>query len=277
MKKITLFALLMVSGFGFSQSKSTGNISLPLATGITANITLDNTTSTVTLVLSGPNDRWFACKFGGFTTGMAQGNDGVYYNGSTLVDSYEGGFGAVSPDILGLNSDGVANQNWTIITNSLTGITRTITATRAFNTGDAKDYVFNYSNSTIAISQAHSKNASFLMNSSNDHGHPSVANPNQLFFREFGTAQFTTLSTVDFTLNTAVIYPNPSFGEFKVQSKTNLDQINIYSQTGQFVKSIDVADKSDKVEINVKGLSTGIYLIELKNATDKSWKKVVIE
>ena len=46
---------------------------------------------------------------------------------------------------------------------------------------------------------------------------------------------------------------------------------------GQFVKTIDVSDKSDKVEVSIKGLSTGIYLIELKNANEKSWKKVIVE
>ena len=276
MKKITLLTLLLISGFGFSQSKSTGNISLALATGVTTKLTLNNTTSIVTMVFSGPSDRWFACKFGNFNSGMNQGNDGVYYNGTTLIDSFEGGFGAISPTILGLNND--TSQDWTILSNTLSGAIRTITASRAFNTGDSNDYVFNYSTNVISISQAHSKNASFLMNSNNDHGHPNASNPNILFFRDINTnVQFTTLGVEDFSLNATAIYPNPSNGEFKIQTKTNLDQINVYSQTGQFVKTIDVTDKSDKVEVNVKGLATGIYLIELKNATEKSWKKIIVE
>jgi hypothetical protein len=73
-----------------------------------------------------------------------------------------------------------------------------------------------------------------------------------------------------------MIYPNPSNGLFTVKAKSALKMINIYAQTGSFVRSIHVTD-SESMEVNVEGLATGIYLIELQNDTDKSWKKVIIE
>jgi LEA14-like dessication related protein len=44
---------------------------------------------------------------------------------------------------------------------------------------------------------------------------------------------------------------------------------------GAFVKTIMI-NNSDAAEINIKGLSTGIYLLELVNANEKSWKKIII-
>ena len=51
----------------------------------------------------------------------------------------------------------------------------------------------------------------------------------------------------------------------------------MYSQVGALVKTIEVNDASDAVEVNVSGLQTGVYLLELVNATEKSWKKVIVE
>ena len=87
---------------------------------------------------------------------------------------------------------------------------------------------------------------------------------------------FTTLGVADFSLNAAQIYPNPTTGDFAVQSKTTLTQVNIYTQTGAFVKTITV-DETDSTAVTVKGLSTGVYLLELVNDTDKAWKKVIVK
>ena len=87
----------------------------------------------------------------------------------------------------------------------------------------------------------------------------------------------TTLGVDDFSLKTSSIYPNPSNGNFTIETKTGLDQINVYSLIGTLVKTIDVKDKSNTVEISLRKLQTGIYLVELKNGNDKSWKKIIIE
>ena len=80
----------------------------------------------------------------------------------------------------------------------------------------------------------------------------------------------------DFSLRATQIYPNPSNSEFLVKAKTTLQKINIYSQTSAFIKSVEVNNETDTPEVNVKGLQTGIYLLELVNATEKSWKKIIV-
>ena len=50
----------------------------------------------------------------------------------------------------------------------------------------------------------------------------------------------------------------------------------MYSQTGAFIKSIKANDSTTN-EINLSDLAKGIYFLELKNETDKSWKKIIVE
>ncbi|WP_295338320.1 T9SS type A sorting domain-containing protein [Flavobacterium sp.] len=252
MKKITL--LLLLPFLGFSQSKVSNTVSV---SNSNVTILLDNDTQTATLTLVGPSDRWLAAQFGSFSGGMEAGSDVVYYNGTVLVDATHGGIG-VAP-----TAD--AQNNWTVATNTVASGVRTIVATRPFNSPDATDYDFNYNNTTIGIALAQGNSASFSL------AYHGAAN------RISNTAvPFTTLGVEDFSLNATQIYPNPSNGDFSIQLKTSLTQVNIYSQTGAFVKTIKV-EESDSATVSVNGLSTGVYLLELVNNTNKAWKKVIIK
>ncbi len=55
-----------------------------------------------------------------------------------------------------------------------------------------------------------------------------------------------------------------------------MSKINVYSQTGAFVKTIEVSNDSKDIDVSINGLSSGVYLLELQNNVEKSWKKVVI-
>lgn len=260
MKKITLLLFLICSILGLSQEKSTGIVSL--STNVKANITLNNSTSLVTLSLTGPNDRWFALQFGSFANGdgMMAGADVVYWNGTTLVDGVQEGVGS-QPTVDPIN-------NWTLVSNTnnspSTGL-RTVVFSRPFNTGDANDYTFNYSDTTIDFVWARKNIAGYTIDY---HGATN---------RGYGIGnQYTNLGVEDFSLNNTLIFPNPSSGKISIIYKTSLTKVNIYSQTGQLVRKIDIKDKSENVKLNVEGLENGVYLIELQNDSEKSWKKVII-
>jgi len=255
-RKLLLTLALVTTILAMGQSKSTGVQTL--STNMGAKLDLDNGTSTVTLTITGPNDRWFALQFGSFTGGMATGSDLVYWNNVTLVDAKHEGIN-ITPSV-------DATNNWTITTNlnntPMAGL-RTIVATRALNTGDANDYVFNISNSNIDLAWARSSSAGYgLANHGGGNRGVSVDIP-------------LTLGTEDFSLNASSIYPNPSDGNFTIIAKTNLSKVDVYTITGTFVKSIEV-ESSENKEINVSGLQTGVYLLELQNETEKSWKKVIV-
>ncbi len=259
MKKITLLALLAVSITAFAQQKSTGNVTL--STNMTANLTLNNTTSKATLTLTGPSDRWFALQFGAFGSGggMSSGEDFVYANGTTLVDANHAGY-AQFP-----NTD--ATQNWTVTSNTVASGIRTIIAERNLSTGDSRDYTFSYTNATIDFAWARNGSAGYSLN---NHG---GAN------RGYNTsvALSTSLGIEDFSLNSSSIHPNPSNGNFSVATKTGLNQINVYSPLGAIIQTIDIKDKSTAVDVSLKNLQKGIYLVELKNENEKFWKKIIIE
>jgi hypothetical protein len=261
MKKITLLlSILAISTTGFAQQKTTGTVTL--STNLTANLTLNNTTSKAILTLTGPSDRWFALQFGSFAdgNGMASGQDVVYADGTTLVDGKMNGIGAPPPND--------TTNNWTVTSNQIVSGVRTITAERNLSTGDINDYTFNYANSTIDFAWARRSSAGYALNY---HG---AANRGYQLSVPLTTSA---LGVADFSLKAATVYPNPSKGSFNVETKTSLDKINIYSQTGSLIKTIDVKDKSNAIEVDLKDSQKGIYLIELQNEKEKTWKKIIIE
>ncbi|GGD29323.1 T9SS type A sorting domain-containing protein [Flavobacterium orientale] len=258
MKKITFYVFLLTGCLAFSQ-KSTGVVTLN--DDMEATLSLNQTNSLVTLTLVGPNDRWFALQFGSFTGGMQPGTDVVYWNGSILVDAKHNGIG-VAPTTDPVN-------NWTQVSNtnnSPSAGLRTLVYTRPFNSGDTDDYLFNYSDVTIDLAYAVIETATFTLQY---HGGP----PNRGVYLN---VPLTDLSVTDFSLNATEVYPNPSNGNFSIKTKTNLDVITIYSQTGALIRTISVNDPSENIEVTVNGLQSGIYFIELKNKTDKSWKKIIV-
>ena len=81
----------------------------------------------------------------------------------------------------------------------------------------------------------------------------------------------------DFSLNAATVYPNPSNGNFTITTKTFLKSVDVYTINGALIKSYKVDDSSENVEFNISDLPSGVYLLELKNDSEKTWKKVIIE
>jgi len=85
-----------------------------------------------------------------------------------------------------------------------------------------------------------------------------------------------TLGTESFSLKDSQLYPNPSNGDFTIETKTHLNKINVYSHTGIFIKTVEVKDFSESVVLKINGLQSGVYLLELQNDTEKSWKKIIV-
>ena len=253
MKKITILLFCFLSFSGFSQSKTTGVINL--SSNMTANFTLNNATSKVTLVLTGPSDRWFAMGLGvleGF--GMSDG-DVVVYTTSLSDRNY---VGTVAPA-----TD--SSQDWTTVSNVVASGVRTLTLERALTNSDVNDIQLPYSSTnSIDLAWARSSTASTSLA---NHGGGN---------RGFATGTFTTLGLEDFSLNATSVYPNPSSGEFYIKTKTNLSKVNLYNQTGALVKTIDITDDSKEVRVNTSGIQSGVYFLELLNNAEKSWKKVIV-
>lgn len=256
MKKTTLLFLTFISLLGFAQTKTTGVVNV--GSNLTVKLDLNNSNSTATLTITSPSTSWYGLGFAeGFAPeggGMQAGTDCVVLRSTTnFSDSRITGNGNPQTD---------ATQNWIVSSNTVAGSIRTIVANRPFSTGDSNDYTFNYSLNSIAFLYASPGNGSFSVS---NHGGA----------RGYQNAALMVLGIEDFSLNASTVFLNPSNGNFMIKTKTGLDKIDVYTQIGAFVKTIDVKATTE-TEVNVEGLSTGVYLIQLQNSTEKSWKKVLI-
>jgi hypothetical protein len=250
MKK-TILLMLLTGTLGFGQN-STGTVNL--GTSMTAKI--DTNTTEVTLTLTGPSTGWFGIGFGGLF--MSTAEDMFIWSSSADRDYTSTGQARPSVDAGGANG-----QNWIILSDDAPGAVRTIVAKRPLVSSG--DYTFLNDNSSIEVVYANGTALNLAY-----HGSASTGR------RGASTLTRTSLSLEDFSLNAASVYPVPSKGSFTVQSKTGINNLEIYTQTGAFVKTVNVSPSSN-TEVNVQGLSKGTYLIQLKNDNDKSWKKVIIE
>jgi hypothetical protein len=254
MKKLLLF--LLIGCAVTAQQKSTGLVTL--VDDVKATIILDNATQIATITLSGPEDRWFALKFGSFSSGMQSGPDVVFYDGTTLIDARQTGSGPVA--------DG--SQDITIVSSTLTEGIRTFVVTRPFNTGDVNDFVFNFNDVNIDLAGAYGMSSgSYAL---------SFHGPN----RALQTDQsFQTLGVEDFGMaKQVVLYPNPARDVLTFEMNIPVYEINIYTHSGKKVKQILNQDiQGNSLSIDVQNFATGIYLIEFKGNQSTSWEKVIIQ
>lgn len=214
-------------------------------------IKIDTDATTVTLTLTGPSTTSLAIGFGGLTMGSVM--DMFVWSSSSNRDyTPSGEQSAPSPDAL-------ASQSWTILTDVPNAGVRTVVATRALISSG--DYTFVNSNASIPIIYSRNSSQTF-----GQHG-----------IKGSLTLTRSALGVEDFSLNAAKIYPNPSNGNFIVNSNSAVKKLHVYSQIGVFVKAIEYDGNSNQVEVNLKGLPFGVYLIELQNDADKAWKKIIIE
>ena len=70
------------------------------------------------------------------------------------------------------------------------------------------------------------------------------------------------------------IYPNPVCDHLKIENLGNATDINIYSTTGQVVRTVSSAMES--VEIDMTNLSAGIYFVKMQDKKNTITKKIQI-
>ena len=153
--KKTYLLLLFLLGLiksSFSQTYSTGVVNLSNTSGLAMTAKID-VTNQVKITLTGPAGRWFSVGFNANT--MTSGTDVVSVHSVGSLNAFDCSLSGFSAP----NSD--PSQNWTISSDVVSGTVRTVIATRALNTGDANDYVFSASASSISLIWARSSSATF--------------------------------------------------------------------------------------------------------------------
>ena len=237
MKKTLLILFLITSSSLFAQSFSTGTQTL--TSGLTANINIDNDTGTTTLTLAGPSNKWFGIGFG---NSNMNGTDILMTDGSsTLRDAYSTSNGEPQAD---------ASQDWTLEVNSVVNGTRTIVASRANNTGDSNDYVFNASAGSLTVIWA--------VGSSTTYAYHSIRG---------ATALSVSLGISENNLLNFEMYPNPVSDLLNIQLPTGTEkaEVGVFDYTGRLVSSKTIS--SNDTAIDVQQISKGIYMIRVATNT----------
>ena len=149
---LTLLFFIAYFTIGYSQTYTTGVVTLSTTAGLAMTAKIDVSTQ-VTLTLTGPAGRWFAVGFN--ASSMAPGTDVVGVHSSGTLSAFDcnlTGYVAPSTD---------AQQDWTVTSDAVNAGVRTIVATRALNTGDANDYIFPVVPTSVGLIWARSSSASF--------------------------------------------------------------------------------------------------------------------
>jgi hypothetical protein len=243
-KKITFLLLFLVSTFGFSQSKSTAIIALNA--DMTAKFTLDSATSKVALVLTGPSDKWSSLGIG--TSSSTTSGDVFVYTASVTDNSP-----STNP-----------NGEWNTVSNIVVSGKRTVTLERMLTNSDLNDLQLAF-DTTNSIDVVWSRSGSAIATAPNPNRGSTIA----VFSATLG------VDAVSF-YDEVLLYPNPSSSEVFIKSKTNLSKVMVYSQTGALVKTVKISDNSNEIKVNVNDLPKALYIFELQNDAEKTWKKVLV-
>ena len=242
MKKITFLSLLfLVTSAVIGQTYSTGTITLSNTSGLTMTLRLD-VGAQVSMTLTGPASRWFSVGFG--ATSMTAGTDVVLvHTGGTLTS-----FDRVLPGFSTPTAEAI--QNWTINSNTVSGNIRTITATRALNTGDSNDYIFPSIPSTLNIIWARGNANNYSL------GYHGGANRGV-------TAVNFTLGSNDFATSNVKMFPNPasSMVYFELPEILQQAEIQIFDMLGKKVKHLIY--NQNALAVPVDDLAKGFYQVNI--------------
>ena len=253
MKKIYFaVALFAVYSVSIAQTKSSGTVFLNSL--MTLKIDTNATTSTVTIALTGPSDKWFGIGFNAFGA-MANGTDCLYY-ASSLIDAKITGQATPVTD--------TANE-WTVVSNNLvSATTRSLVLTRNF-VGGTGDYTFVYNNTGLNIIWAYGSGLTMSQHSSTGRG---------------STALGFTLGVDDFAaLDKISIAPNPTNGIVTISknNQTSISKVTIFDINAKVLKVIDSELDLEAIQIDLSKFSKGVYFMEITNETDKVVKKIILQ
>ncbi|PQA92423.1 secretion protein [Chryseobacterium shigense] len=241
MKKVLLVLSVALANLVWAQF-STGTVNL--SAGMTIKINTNPTT--VTMTLTGPDTSYLGVGFGGNGTsgGMVTGVDGFIYNSNstsnTNIDYTFAGIGQTP------NAD--AAQDWTITSNTTSGGTRTIVATRSLAGGNG-DTVF--TNNTNAI------NIFFAKGSSTALAYHGGGTSN----RGYAVLTRAVLGTSEAIAESkkVILYPNPATDRVQFKNADKIKSVDVYESTGRKVRSLELNGDA----ITVSDLKPGSYYLEI--------------
>lgn len=247
MKKLLLISSLVLATTVSAQFSS-GVVTLG-STGMT--VKLDTTPTTAIITLTGDSNSMLGLGFG--SSGMANGADGFIYNSTSSRDYTFGGFSAPSADPV---------QDWTQTSNTISGSTRTVVATRSL-LGGTGDFAIPNAAGTINIFYARTSGGQSIAYHGASRGYVSLN-------------MVASLGTNDLLAESKKVslYPNPAKSTVSFKNADKIKSVDIYESTGRKVKTVKLESES----INVSDLKSGSYYLEITlNDGTLSFEKLIKE
>lgn len=236
MKKVLLTFSVALANLVWAQF-STGTVSLPAAS---MTVKIVTTATQVTLTLTGDSNSMLGIGFGGNgadTGGMASGSDGFIYNSGANRDFTFIGMTTPQAD---------PAQDWTVGTNTVSGSTRTIVATRSL-TGGAGDHAFTNDASTINVFYSRRLGNQALGYHGGDRGYAALTRS------VLGTSEAVAES------KKVGLYPNPAKETVSFKNADKIKSIDIYETAGRKIRTV----QPDGEKVDVRDLKPGIYYFEI--------------
>ena len=241
MSKITKLSILIffISLTLNAQTYSTGMVTLSNTTGLEIQAKLDITATEVTLTLNGPADRWIAIGFGG--NNMNTVTDAFIYESAGTYDKKIIPYNTPQTD---------ANQDWTLISDVVTGTKREVIATRVLDTGENYDYVFSHSTNSIPVIWARGNGTVMDLAYHGANKGATVLNPAVLGIENQEQIHF-------------ALYPNPVKDNLQIVLQSNAKDYTyvIYSVIGAKIQFGKLNKNFNK--INTTNFNSGIYLLKI--------------
>lgn len=258
MNKTTLALLgFLLTSFAFAQTYSTGMMELYNVDDDVFSAKVDVTADLVTLTLSGPDNRYLGFGFGLQT--MDTGGDVVMFYDD--VDTAEEDYQLSDRRFLGTGTvpEIDANQDWTLVSNSLEDGQRTVIGTRTLDTGHDDDYVFSTSDSSLNFVWA-------VGNSYALGWHGSARG---------GSMQSLALSQEDVVLSEFKMTPNPGRSKFVLQLPSGAGHVRlqVYDVLGKRILTKFVSTLT--TTIDVSNWNSGVYLVRVLSDYGSQTKRFV--
>lgn len=252
MKKITLLLISFLGMVLQAQQFDSGVVTLSNTSGLAITVRIQTNASTVTLIATGPSDRWFAIGFG--TQNMNSG-DCLIFSSAGISDRNFIGFTTPSTD----------TNDWTVSSNSVAGNIRTIVGTRALTSPNPTgDYAFSNSATAIPVVWARSDSAT---NSLAYHGGSN---------RGSATVN-TTLNSDLFSMQEIKLFPNPANEQLNIQLPSVISNIDyqIFDLSGKRIISGTFQNLENSIDVN--SFNQGTYLLYLSHPEMGSLTKLWVK
>uniref|UniRef100_UPI00404B9C16 T9SS type A sorting domain-containing protein n=1 Tax=Gelidibacter sp. TaxID=2018083 RepID=UPI00404B9C16 len=263
MKKITFaFLSLLFTSFTFAQTYSTGAMELINDGEVVYTAKVDVTSSLVTLTLIGPDSRYLGFGFG--VQSMTNGGDVVVFYDDPQTPEVDFKISDRTFIAIGVAPSLDANQDWTLISNTLDAGQRTVVGTRVLDTGTDGDYVFSTTDTSLEYVFAVGPSYSFT----------GIGDAYHLDKKGFSMQSFT-LSNSEIALNDFKISPNPAKSKVTISlpnQATNV-KLEVFDVLGKKIMTKSLSSMNSTFDVSK--WNSGIYLMRLTSDNGTQTKRFV--